>query len=115
MIAQGKLQVEIITDPIILFTQELKDKNIKKQAIQEISTIALVLGPNKIRNQLVPILIKTFVNESLELRITIIKSFVTLLQYIQHSSYAFSILEFVLDVLCVFNEEDLRKQAYNTL
>ena len=46
---------------------------------------------------------------------TIIKALPKLLEYIGGSSVACVILEFIIDVLCVFSEEDIRKEAHNTL
>jgi hypothetical protein len=64
MIVSSKSEIrgdQLIFDPIALLTEELKDKNLKKQALEEIGTIALVLTSLRIREELVPLLIKTFV------------------------------------------------------
>ena len=52
MLTSNKSEItntQMILDPIVLISEELKDKNLKKQALEEISTIALVLSPLKIR------------------------------------------------------------------
>lgn len=52
MLASNKSELpsaQMILDPIVLISEELKDKNLKKQALEEIGTIALVLSPLKIR------------------------------------------------------------------
>ncbi len=52
MLDQGKPlsnKTSLIPDPITLFTEELKDKNIKKQALEEIGTIAIVLSAARIK------------------------------------------------------------------
>jgi hypothetical protein len=46
---------------LALFNEELKSKAIKKQSIESIHTIALMLTPAQIREELAPLLIKTFV------------------------------------------------------
>lgn len=71
-----------LLDPIVLLTEELKDKSLKKQAVEELNTLALVLGAGKTRDLLVPLLIKTFMAEGLEMRVAIVKSLAPLLEYL---------------------------------
>lgn len=71
-----------LLDPIALLTEELKDKSLKKQAVEELNTLALVLGAGKTRDLLVPLLIKTFMAEGLEMRVAIVKSLAPLLEYL---------------------------------
>lgn len=91
-------------DPIAILTEELKNKTIKKQAVQEIQTITLTLTPKQMKEELVPLLIKTFVQENTEMRIELLRSFVKIVDFMDNSKSAYSILEFIIDVLCVFSE-----------
>jgi hypothetical protein len=88
---------------------------LKKQAVEELNTLALVLGAGKTRDLLVPLLIKTFMAEGLEMKVAIIKSLAPLLEYLESAGNAFCVLEFIIDVLCVFSEDKLRREGFATL
>jgi hypothetical protein len=51
-------------DPLYLFFRELKDKNLKKIAIENVSVISLALEPKRTREQLIPFLEKLFIQET---------------------------------------------------
>jgi hypothetical protein len=68
-----------------------------------------VLEPREIKEELVPLLIKTFAQENTEMRVSIIKCFPQLLEHIGHPNNATVLLEFLVDVLCVFEDQELRK------
>lgn len=96
-------------DPIAILSEELKNKTIKKQSVQEIQTIALTLTSTQIKDNLIPLLIKTFVQENLEMRIAILHSFIKIVDLFDYTTTAYPMLEFIIDVLCVFNESELRQ------
>ena len=69
----------------------------------------LVLDPKDVKNEVIPLLIKTFVHESTEMRVAIVKSMPKLMEFIGHLNNATVMVEFIIDTLCVFSEQDIRK------
>ena len=104
-----------LLDPIALFTHEIADKALKKPSIEKIGTIALALGPVRTRKELLPLLLKTFADESQDIRLSILKSLSQLLEHLRPPQGHLSLLSFLIDVLCVFGEEDIRKLAFDFL
>ena len=80
--------IPTIMNPIKLLSEELKNKAIKKQSVQTISSIALVIDAKDVKNEVIPLLIKTFVQENTEMRVAIIKSMPKLIEFIGHPNNA---------------------------
>ena len=73
-----------MTNPIQLLSEELKNKILKKQSVENIGLVGLVLSAKEVKEELVPLLIKAFVQENNEMRVAIIKSMPKLVEFIGH-------------------------------
>lgn len=92
--------------PMYLFHKEIKDKSLKKSALESITTFSIALGRRKTREQLIPFLGQLFIEENVEMKKIILKGLTKLLHpvYIGKSHHSCLILELVMDILCVFAE-----------
>lgn len=77
--------------------------------------IALALGPLRTRKEMLPLLLKTFAEEGQDMRMCILKHLPVLLEHLAPPQGHLSIVSFLVDVLCVFGEDDLRKEAFELL
>ena len=103
--------------PLYLLQQEIKDKSLKKSALESVTTIAIALGRKRTREQLIPFLGKVFVEENNDNKKIILKRLTDLLHpiYIGKPHHSCVILELVMDILCVYPAADIRAEAYECL
>ncbi|KAK4468262.1 hypothetical protein MN116_008416 [Schistosoma mekongi] len=101
--------------PIGVLIEELRgeDLHVRLQSIRKIATIALALGPEKTRSQLIPFLTETIYDED-EVLLTLAEQIGTLVPYVGGSEYAHSLLP-PLESLAAVEETVVRDRAVETL
>ena len=101
--------------PLLLLIEELKEPMLKTRSIKSIATIALALGPVDTREFLVPFLSNLFHQESMECQLAILEITPSLIPYLGHSFHSYLLLEMVIDILCLYDEKDIRELGFSCL
>ncbi|XP_018652645.1 putative serine/threonine protein phosphatase 2a regulatory subunit A [Schistosoma mansoni] len=101
--------------PIGVLIEELRgeDLHVRLHSIRKISTIALALGPEKTRSQLIPFLTETIYDED-EVLLTLAEQIGTLVPYVGGPEYAHSLLP-PLESLAAVEETVVRDRAVEAL
>ncbi|CAH8600171.1 unnamed protein product [Heterobilharzia americana] len=101
--------------PIGVLIEELRgeDLQVRLQSIRKIATIALALGPEKTRSQLIPFLTETIYDED-EVLLALAEQLGTLVPYVGGSEYAHSLLP-PLESLAAVEETVVREKAVEAL
>nr|CAH8862808.1 unnamed protein product [Trichobilharzia regenti] len=101
--------------PIGVLIEELRgeDLQVRLQSIRKIATIALALGPEKTRSQLIPFLTETIYDED-EVLLALAEQLGTLVPYVGGPEYAHSLLP-PLESLAAVEETVVRDKAVEAL
>ena len=111
--------MELIDDlslhPLHLFSEEIKEPSLRISSIHTVSTIAVALGPQNTRETLIPFLSALFHQEGQECQLAILQVLPSLIPHIGHSFYSYLLLEVAMDILCLYDEKEIRDAAFTTL